>query len=74
MAECCLDFPNDSCVLWHQAIDAKYHGKGKPFAGEDFDKMLWRYDVGFELKLETSVNPVYRRWQTHRAFSSWTNS
>jgi hypothetical protein len=45
MSECGLDTANDSMVLWHQAIDAKFHGKGSKFTGEDFDKMLWRYDV-----------------------------
>jgi hypothetical protein len=45
MSECGLDTANDSMVLWHQAINAKFHEKGSKFAGEDFDKMLWRYDV-----------------------------
>jgi hypothetical protein len=45
MAECGRDAANDSLTLWHAAIDAKYYGKGRKFEGEDFDKMLWRYDV-----------------------------
>lgn len=45
MAECWLDSANDSMSLWHEAIEAKFNGKGRKFAGEDFDKMLWRYDV-----------------------------
>lgn len=45
MAECSLDAANDSLLLWRQAIEAKYHGKGRMFEGKDFDQMLWRYDV-----------------------------
>ena len=45
MAECNLDSVNDSLVNWDAAIQAKMYGCGKPWAGEDFDKMLWNYDV-----------------------------
>ncbi|KAF3479744.1 uncharacterized protein GIQ15_06720 [Arthroderma uncinatum] len=36
---------NGHVQLWLDAMNAKYHGKGKPFVGEDFDTMLWDYDV-----------------------------
>jgi hypothetical protein len=45
MSECALHTANDSMILWHRAVDAKFHGKGSKFTGEDFDEMLWRYDV-----------------------------
>ena len=45
MSECCLDAKNDSLKLWHEAIDAKFKNRGRKYAGKDFDKMLWRYDV-----------------------------
>lgn len=40
-----FDVANDSLVHWHEAMEAKFHDSGKKYAGEDFDKMLWRYDV-----------------------------
>lgn len=45
MSECNLDVANGSLANWHHAIDAKFNGKGRKYAAEDFDKMLWRYDV-----------------------------
>ncbi|OGM50741.1 putative NAD dependent epimerase/dehydratase [Aspergillus bombycis] len=45
MAECNLDQQNDSLRLWNRAIDAKFSGNGRKFAGADFDQMLWRYDA-----------------------------
>lgn len=36
---------NGHLQLWLQAVQAKYDGIGKPFEGEDFDRMLWDYDV-----------------------------
>ncbi|KAL2827229.1 hypothetical protein BDW59DRAFT_160517 [Aspergillus cavernicola] len=45
MTECCLNHRSNSLINWNQAIDAKYNGKGRPFSGVDFDKMLWRYDA-----------------------------
>jgi hypothetical protein len=32
-------------MLWEQAIDAKFYGKGKPFQEEDFDAFLGDYAV-----------------------------
>ncbi|PGH00598.1 hypothetical protein GX51_05697 [Blastomyces parvus] len=31
--------------LWERAIDAKFYGKGKPFAREDFDAFLGEFEV-----------------------------
>ncbi|PYI07077.1 NAD dependent epimerase/dehydratase [Aspergillus sclerotiicarbonarius CBS 121057] len=46
MAECSLDNSNNSLANWNQAIEAKFHGKGRVYKGStDFDKMLWRYDA-----------------------------
>lgn len=36
---------NAHLQLWLNAVKAKYDGIGKPFKGEDFDQMLWDYDV-----------------------------
>ncbi|PWY95396.1 NAD dependent epimerase/dehydratase [Aspergillus sclerotioniger CBS 115572] len=46
MVKCSLDNSNNSLGNWNQAIEAKYHGKGRAFQGSaDFDRMLWRYDA-----------------------------
>ncbi|OJD33649.1 nad dependent epimerase [Diplodia corticola] len=39
---------NDHFELWLAAIHAKYDGDGTPFAGKDFDQMLWNYDARLE--------------------------
>ena len=43
--ESTLQKQNDHQKLWLEALNAKFYGKGKPFEGEDFDQMLWNYDV-----------------------------
>lgn len=40
MTKPAIDFP-----CWEEAIRAKYHGDGKPFEREDFDKILGDYDA-----------------------------
>ncbi|KAL4787328.1 hypothetical protein BJX76DRAFT_354274 [Aspergillus varians] len=45
MTECWLNHRNNSLLDWNKAIDAKFFGKRKRFRGEDFDRMLWRYDA-----------------------------
>ena len=39
--------PNGSIRLWKEAIEAKFYGRqsGKLETGEDFDLLLWRYNV-----------------------------
>lgn len=44
-AEVSRNRKNNHWQLWMQALQAKYDGLGKPFEGEDFDQMLWNYDV-----------------------------
>ena len=44
-AEVLANDENDHIQLWMRALRAKYEGVGKPFKGEDFDKILWNYDV-----------------------------
>ncbi|KAL8709018.1 MAG: hypothetical protein Q9220_006227 [cf. Caloplaca sp. 1 TL-2023] len=36
---------NGHLQLWLKAIQAKYDGHGVPFQGDDFDQMLWDYDI-----------------------------
>lgn len=36
---------NKHFQLWLKAVRAKYDRIGEPFRGEDFDQMLWDYDV-----------------------------
>lgn len=36
---------NGHLQLWLKAVQAKYDGLGEPFEGEDFDRLLWDYDV-----------------------------
>ena len=48
MHECVLNNTNNnSFSRWREAIEAKYYrGKGKKFrSAEDFDELLWRYQV-----------------------------
>lgn len=37
--------PKTSLGLWCEALNAKYHGKGKPWGREEFDKILGDYDA-----------------------------
>merc|ERR1712098_723240 len=43
--ECGLDNANGAYPKWWEAVQAKYEGKGTPYKGKDFEKMLWRYDA-----------------------------
>ncbi|KAL2858963.1 P-loop containing nucleoside triphosphate hydrolase protein [Aspergillus pseudodeflectus] len=45
MAEAALDHRNLSLKHWQEAIVARYYELGEEYKGEDFDKMLWRYDA-----------------------------
>ncbi|KAL2870902.1 uncharacterized protein BJX67DRAFT_377527 [Aspergillus lucknowensis] len=45
MAEAALDYRNDSLECWIEAIDAKYNGIGDDYRGQEFDRMLSRYDA-----------------------------
>ena len=36
--------PSDQ-ILWEQAIDSKFYGKGKPFVKEDFDAFLGEFQI-----------------------------
>jgi hypothetical protein len=40
-----LDNANGSWANWHAAAQAKYEGVGPVWKGQDFEKMLWKYDV-----------------------------
>jgi hypothetical protein len=31
--------------MWIEAIEAKFHGKGKPYGREEWDQLLGRYQV-----------------------------
>ena len=46
---------NKHLQLWGKAVQAKYGGLGAPFEGEDFDQMLWDYDVS----VYVSSSPKY---------------
>jgi hypothetical protein len=43
-----MDSANGAHKLWHEALVRKYDN-GETLQGEDFHKMLWRYDVRFKL-------------------------
>ncbi|KAL2787025.1 P-loop containing nucleoside triphosphate hydrolase protein [Aspergillus keveii] len=45
MAEAALDHRNGSLKHWQAAIVAKYYDLKEDYRGEDFDRMLWRYDA-----------------------------
>ena len=36
--------PKD-CLMWREAIEAKYFGKGRKYTREDFDKLLGNCEV-----------------------------
>ena len=38
---------NQHFQQWLKAVRAKYDGVGELFKGEDFDRILWNYDVRF---------------------------
>jgi hypothetical protein len=40
-----LDNANGAWSNWEAAARAKYEGVGRPWKGDDFEKMLWKYDV-----------------------------
>lgn len=42
---------NKHFELWLEAVQAKYDGIGKPWKGEDFDRILWNYDVSIPVLL-----------------------
>ncbi|OBS25390.1 hypothetical protein FPOA_05923 [Fusarium poae] len=41
--------PKTNFRLWREALDAKYHGRGKPWGREEFDKILGSYDAVLEI-------------------------
>lgn len=43
---------NGHLQLWLKAVQSKYDGLGEPFEGEDFDRMLWDYDVRSRLRFQ----------------------
>lgn len=44
MAEALGSSPKTSLALWCEALKAKFHGVGKPWGREEFDKILGEYD------------------------------
>ncbi|KAF5677017.1 hypothetical protein FHETE_1919 [Fusarium heterosporum] len=40
-----IENPQTNMDLWHEALDAKFYGKGKPWGREEFDKILGSYDA-----------------------------
>lgn len=45
MSECVTKFKDQHMLLWEEALRAKLLGEGKPWTGDDIDKMLRNYDV-----------------------------
>ncbi|RBR25454.1 uncharacterized protein FIESC28_01692 [Fusarium coffeatum] len=41
--------PKTNLSLWREALDAKFHGKGKPWGRNEFDKMLGPYDAVLDI-------------------------
>lgn len=41
--------PKTNLSLWREALDAKFHGKGKPWGRTEFDKILGAYDVVLDI-------------------------
>lgn len=47
LVECIKKSHEHHLVYWHQALEAKYLDKGKPYGRTEFDKFLGNYDVRF---------------------------
>ncbi|CEI62667.1 hypothetical protein FVEN_g5195 [Fusarium venenatum] len=41
--------PRTNFRLWREALDAKFHGRGKPWGRQEFDKILGLYDAVLEI-------------------------
>ncbi|QPC71431.1 hypothetical protein HYE68_002183 [Fusarium pseudograminearum] len=41
--------PKTNYRLWREALDAKFHGRGKPWGREEFDKIFGSYDVVLDI-------------------------
>jgi len=45
MSECVTRWDENHLQLWNEALQAKLHGKGKPWTGDEIDKVLQNYNV-----------------------------
>jgi hypothetical protein len=65
-----LDNANDSWPNWGKAVRAKYEGIGPRWRGQDFEKMLWKYDVGLLVSTPYSVANECRQSLTFLVYYS----
>lgn len=45
--------PRTSFGCWIEGIKAKFHGEGRPFGREEFDKLMGDYDAGADVPFAT---------------------
>ena len=45
MSEACMKWQEKHLQLWEEALKAKFLGEGKPWTGEDLEKILQNYTV-----------------------------
>jgi hypothetical protein len=46
MSEACMKWQEKHLQLWEEALKAKFLSEGKPWTGDDFEKILQNYTVG----------------------------
>jgi hypothetical protein len=75
-----LGGPKANLSLWREALDAKFHGKGKPWGREEFDKILGPYDAVADLPAICFVEELVAAYPeakviaTQRDVDSWLRS
>ncbi|KAJ4257364.1 hypothetical protein NW762_008483 [Fusarium torreyae] len=72
--------PKTNLGLWREALEAKFHGKGKPWGREEFDKILGGYDAVADVPAICFVEELVAAYPeakvvlTQRDVDSWLRS
>ncbi|KAF4556677.1 Hypothetical protein D9617_1g085560 [Elsinoe fawcettii] len=72
--------PRTSLGLWREALNAKFHGKGKPWGRAEFDKILGDYDAVADVPAICFVEELVAAYPeakvivTQRDVDSWLRS
>ncbi|KAF2730604.1 hypothetical protein EJ04DRAFT_585396 [Polyplosphaeria fusca] len=80
MSEALKNTKNGHLTFWQEALAAKYHGKGKPFGRQEFDKFLGEYDVLEDIPCIMFVDELLEAYAdakvilTNRDVNSWAIS
>ena len=63
-----LNHANRAWEDWDKAVQAKYEGNGHVFKGDDFERMLWKYDVSIATPCEIDTELCRRSRTSHVSF------